>query len=109
MSPGIPYCNDARCDLCEGAAHKAPCACVRNSYSYLCPTPECHTTAARSKQKKLLKQLDKDGRLPKELSLKVDLKKVNWPVSAASVCVFLPHTQCGHIGSCHSAGSLATA
>ncbi len=39
---------------------------------------------ARSKQKKVLKQLEKDGRLPKELDLKVDLKKVNWPVRRRS-------------------------
>ena len=33
------------------------------------------------KLKKVLKDLDAKGKLPKELSLKVDLKKVNWPVS----------------------------
>ncbi|KXZ55645.1 hypothetical protein GPECTOR_2g1195 [Gonium pectorale] len=32
------------------------------------------------KQKKTLKDLIKSGKVPKELELKVDLKKVNWPV-----------------------------
>lgn len=37
-------------------------------------------TLDRSKQKKAIKELVKAGKVPKELDLKVDLKKVNWPV-----------------------------
>ncbi len=37
-----------------------------------------------SKQKKAVKDLIKAGKVPKELELKVDLKKVNWPVGVWS-------------------------
>lgn len=43
-----------------------------------------------SKQKKIMKQLMKDGRLPKELDLKVDLKKVDWPVRGSCLLASIP-------------------